>query len=208
SPVLRVTLRYGLIFPIGLAGIFLTIRTLPRHSLLLLYGLSIVAGQLLTIVLARYRLALVPVLIIYGAVALVHLVDAARLRQRTAALGDAALIAAAWILAYFISPIPSLRTDFGTAHHALEYFNSTKLYGSRREYERAATELVRMRRRAIAIPETPENREKKMTIISVALDRESHLRVLSANQLFEQAQPQRARQMAELAKQAYAEKLR
>src|SRR6185295_19470475 len=83
-----------------------------------------------------------------------------------------------------------------------------KLYGSRREYERAATELVRMRHRAIAVPETPENREKKVITISVALEREGHLRVLSANRLFEQAQPQRARQMADLAKQAYAEKLR
>lgn len=207
SPVLRLTLTYGLIFPIGVAGIILSLRTPSRHGLLLLYGLSILAGQLVTIVLARYRLALVPVLIIYGAFALVRIVDAVRRREWTTALASTALITASAVLSHLVSPIPGLRTDLATAHHFLEYFHSAKLYGSKKEYERAAVELARMRRRAAAVPDTPENQEPKVQTISVALAREGHLRVLLANQLFDRAQRETARQMAELAKNAYMEQL-
>src|SRR6185295_2563759 len=58
SPVLRATLTYGLVFPLGLAGLFLSLAKRRPSGILLLYGAATAAGLLLTIVLARYRLVL------------------------------------------------------------------------------------------------------------------------------------------------------
>jgi len=176
--------------------------------LLLLYGLSTLVSQLFTIVLARYRLALVPVLIIYGAVVLVRLFDALRLRQWRMGLACTTLIAAVAVLQHLICPIPELRTDLSTAHHYLEYFYSAKLYAGRKQFDRAIAEAVRMRQRATAVPDTTENRQPKVITMSVALEREGYLRVLLANQLFERGQNEQARLMADLAKSAYLESIR
>ena len=203
SPVLSLTIGYGLIFPIGVAGILLSLKCMRTHGLLVLYGVSIIVGLLSAIVLGRYRLALVPVLIIYGAVTLVHLFDAVRQRKwNTAAIG-VVMITALAIIQSVILPIPKLRTDLGTAHHYLEYFHSSKLYGERKEFERAAAELVRMRQRAAAVPDTPENQEPKVVTISAALEREGYVRMLAAIDLFEHGKREQGLQMAEVAKNAY-----
>src|SRR6266545_3781288 len=52
SPILRLTLTYGMVLPLGLAGFLLSLRICRRHALLTLYGLSAVGGLLSTIILA------------------------------------------------------------------------------------------------------------------------------------------------------------
>jgi len=116
-----------------------------------------------------------------------------------------ALIASLLILETTVLRVPQLRTNLGTAHHYLEYFHSSKLYGERKQFDRAAAELVRMRQRALAVPDTPENREARAVTIAVALEREGYVRTLAAIDLFERGKREQGLQMAEGAKYAYIE---
>lgn len=62
---------YGLILPLAMAGVVISWRRWREHGMLCAFLLAHVAGILAFFVLARYRLVMVPILLIYAAVTLV-----------------------------------------------------------------------------------------------------------------------------------------
>jgi 4-amino-4-deoxy-L-arabinose transferase-like glycosyltransferase len=92
SAVLRLPLvRFGAVAPLGLLGIALSARRwralFPLHAMLAVY----LAAALVFFVLARYRAACVPILMVFAGHALVWLWDAARAR-RVRALAAAVIV--------------------------------------------------------------------------------------------------------------------
>jgi len=110
SPWLRFTpLRFGLLATAGLLGLALTCRrrpgTFPLWCFLLIYMLSVIAF----FVNGRYRLPVVPILMIYASYALVWFMDALRARRFVPA-GVLVALLAAGVLGTGVHP-KTLMTD-------------------------------------------------------------------------------------------------
>ncbi len=145
SPILRVMLGYGAIFPLGLAGCLFVFKGWRGHLLLLLYGLSTVGGLMVSIVLARYRLAIVPVLILYGAAGVLRWVEAVRARHVGPAIGYVGLVLGIAVLQHRVLPIPELWEGPSLSIRAQEYVFSAEIYASDGRPDRAAMEMERLR---------------------------------------------------------------
>jgi tetratricopeptide (TPR) repeat protein len=156
SPVLRFTLTYGMIFPLGLAGFVLSLRVWRRHVLLILYALTTVAALMSTIILARFRLVLVPVLIIYAAAGLVAFGDAVRARRGSDGATYLALWAGVALTQHFVLPIPALREQHAIAIHRPEYLLAADIYARQGRPDRALAEIERLEARAAARPSFAE----------------------------------------------------
>jgi hypothetical protein len=141
SPVLRGTLGYGIVFPLGLAGFFLSLRAWRRHVLVALYGLTMVGGLMAVPILARYRLILVPVLLLYAAVLLVSLSDALRERNAHRVIGTLGLMLAASLVQHVIVPLDERTKD---RVHALDYLGAARVYAEDDQFDRAANEMRRL----------------------------------------------------------------
>ena len=86
STVLKLPLpAFWLAGPLGVAGLVLALAR-RRAGMLALYVLPYAATMLMTFVLSRYRMAIVPVLLVYAAYALLSLWEAVRSRNRSALL--------------------------------------------------------------------------------------------------------------------------
>jgi Flp pilus assembly protein TadD len=73
-------LHFGLIAPLAIVGMFVTVRRNPRAALLLLFVLSYMCGVILFFVNARFRLPVVPFLILFAAAGVFWLLE--RLAKR------------------------------------------------------------------------------------------------------------------------------
>ncbi len=196
SPILRLTLTYGMVLPLGLAGFLLSLRICRRHALLTLYGLSAVGGLLSTIILARFRLVLVPVLIVYGAAGLVWLWEAARAHW-TARVVYASLLAAFATLQHLVLPIPELREKPGITIHPQDYLVAAHIYAQDGRPDRAVAEIERLETRAGERPSFGE-------LAREASLHDGDYRTLWANQLLSQGKTDAARLEVERAEAAYA----
>lgn len=199
SPILRLTLPYGVIFPLGLAGFGLALVLWRRHLLLALYGLSIGVGLAATTIVARYRIVLVPVLIIYAAVGLVRCFEAARARRVVGVISYVALLAGAATLQHLLLPIPVLRDMPAIAIHPPEYFIAADIYATEGRFDRAVAEIARLLTKAKERPSFGE-------LAGDALVYEGNYRVMWASRLLQQGLRQEARQQAERAQAAYSAK--
>lgn len=204
SPVLRFTLTYGLVFPLGLAGLVLSLADWRRHALLLLYTLSTLAGLLLTIVLARYRLVLIPALLVFGAAALVAWIDAIRSRRHGFAFACSGMTVAAVAFQHLIAPIPLLRTNLAITVHGPEYMSAATLYGDRGEFDRAVEEMRRLRRRTEHAPIS----DRTPRLLSHAFQLDGYHRINWAVHLFASGKADEGSRQAESAEAAYREHLR
>src|SRR6185295_11427146 len=81
SPILRWLPGYAVLFPLGLAGCLISLLSWRQRSLLFVYALACVTWLMIISPLSRYRLSLVPVLIVFAAGLLVRLIDVVRLKQ-------------------------------------------------------------------------------------------------------------------------------
>ena len=128
SPVLRLTLGYGLIFPIGLTGVLASLRLWREHLPILLYGMAALAGLMSTVIVARYRLVLAPLLLVYGAAAIVCLWDLARERRLGRLAGGLALVSAVAVAQHLGAPIPVVHAHPVVTIYGAEYTLSSRLY--------------------------------------------------------------------------------
>jgi 4-amino-4-deoxy-L-arabinose transferase-like glycosyltransferase len=146
SAVLRFALGFGVIFPLGVAGVVVAARRGRHRGLLLLYLGCVLFGLAFSIVHARYRLALVPPLIILAAAFVVWVFDTLRAGQiRTAAVA-VGLAGVLGIAQQVLAPLTP-RGEYVRAH---EYFLAAAVYESRRDWDHAAAEMERLRDRARA----------------------------------------------------------
>jgi len=191
SPVLRGTLGYGIVFPLGLAGFLLLLRAWRRHLLVFLYGGATVGGLMAVPIMARYRLMLVPVLILYAAALLIRLADAVRDRSLRPALGILGLIIAGVLAQQVVLPIAG---DAWHRVHSPDFLASAFLYAQAKQFDRAAAEmsqlLDKVQQNALQASEVPGY--------------ETEYHQLLARHLFAQGRWAEARHQVELALAAHA----
>jgi len=134
-------LGFGLVAPLALLGAVAVARKNAGSVLLMLFVLAYMAGLLLFFVNSRFRLPVLPVLMLFGAAGVFHLVDAVRgKRHRTLALAAVVLLASGLFVGY----------DFYDTHlgdRAQTHMTLGRAEASRGEHERAVAEY----RRAIEI---------------------------------------------------------
>ncbi len=196
SPVLRFTLGYGIIFPLGVAGFVVALPRWRATLLLILSVLPILGGMLFTVVLARYRLALVPTLALFGAAGLVGCLDLVRSRRWMPTLATLGLVAALAALQQSVLPIQALRDDETVAIHTPSYYYSAQIYAASGQFDRAAEEFERLGRRARQVPGFP-------SVVATASLLEGDNRARWTQQLLEQGRLDEARRQVALAENAY-----
>jgi hypothetical protein len=196
SPILRLTLTYGIIFPLGLAGFVLSLRVWRRHALLICYGLAAVGSLMSTIILARFRLLLAPVLIIYGAVGLVSFWEAARARRIAEGVTYACLLTGVAVSQHLVVPIPALRDMHPIAVHRPEYLLAALIYAHDGHFDRAVAEVERLSAKAVERPSFAELARE------TSLD-DGNYRALWAKQLLVEGKTAEARRQVERIKLAY-----
>lgn len=158
SPVLRVLIPYGVILPLGLAGLCVAGLAGPRRerALLFLYLLASVATLVAAIVLARYRLVLVPILAVYAAMGILGAARGLRERRLVPAavyLGLVVLFAAlqSLVLPRVVTPLRDLRARPFYTIFPPAYLTSARVYVTDGRFDRAVEEIARLRDRARAL---------------------------------------------------------
>jgi 4-amino-4-deoxy-L-arabinose transferase-like glycosyltransferase len=140
SAVLRFTLRYGFVFSLGIAGLLMSLRTWRRQRLLYLYLLAVLGGLLFGAIVERYRLVLVPAILLYASVALIRLFETVRERHIAQALRGLGLILGVAIVQHVW--VPSIPLDMyqpGGTH-----LWAARVYLSENRFEKALGELDRL----------------------------------------------------------------
>ncbi len=156
SPVLRLTLTYGIVFPLGLAGLAISLQSWRRYLLLILYGLCTTAGLLGTTIIARYRITIAPVLIVYSAVGLVWLWDAVRQRRAVRGVTYGMLVLAFAFLQHSVLALAFLRDQPAIAIYPVEYLVAADIYVHEGRPDRAVAEIERLEARAAERPSFAE----------------------------------------------------
>lgn len=192
SPVLRATAGYGLVVPLGLAGAVVAARATAAHGLLALHATTTLALTLLGVVVARYRLALVPVLLIYAGAGLVRAWDALRERDTPRLVAWGLALAATAALQHLVLPIGALRDREAIVLPVVDVLGSAEVYARRGDFPRAIDELARLRARAMERPEAFG------LAVGESWRAEGGVRLLWATRLLEDGRPKEAaRQIAE-----------
>lgn len=133
SALLRIpSPSFGLICPLGIMGIILSLKKRRSAALLLLYILAFSITIIAFFVVARYRLPMVPALMVFAGFTIAYLVDAGvggRWRQFvTAGIGIALLITLVNINFYRVSPVSG---------YAQSYYRLGVIYGLKGKPEEA-----------------------------------------------------------------------
>lgn len=196
SPALWFTLRYGIIFPLGVAGFVLSLRTWRRHRLLWLYGLSTVGGLMAANILARYRLALVPVLVVYGAAGVVSVFEMVRSRRTAKIKLYLLLVAGVAVAQHVLVPSRLLQDAPDHSIHSFDYLVSADIYASEGRLDRAVAEMERLQEKA-------GERPSLASIVADARFLEGNYRAQWAEHLIKEGKWEEARRQAELAEAAY-----
>ena len=147
-----------------------------------------VAGQLYGSIQKRYRLTLVPVLLMYAAVGLIWIFNAFREKRFLRAAGGVGLILAVAVIQHAWIP---LGTSDGYGPGA-GYLPAARVYAVEGRFDRAVAEMVRLRQEAGQAP-----RSAGMVLDAFLLGRD--YRPLWAKQLIEHGRRGEARQQVDQA---------
>ncbi len=194
SPALHYTLGYGVIFPLGVAGVLMSLRGWRRQRLIYLYFPAVLAGQAVGPIQERYRLTLVAVIIGYAAVALVRIFS--RLRERRlgwAAGGLGLVLLIALVQQVWIPLFPARGYGRGA-----DYLWNAQVYASEARYDRAVGELDRLRMKA-------RDRPHLSKLAAEASLLEGDWRAAWAKSLIQEGRREEARRQVALAQAAYAQ---
>jgi hypothetical protein len=198
SPILRFTLRYGMIAPMAAVGFLCSLKTWREHLLIGFFGLATLGSFMSTIILERYRLILVPVLIVYAAVGVTTILEMLRRKQILRAMAMVALLLCLAGLQNWLLPIPLLRKNPSFSIHGEIYSLSARIYAAEGKFDQALGELRRLRIQGMRYPNFPE----KLRNISLY---EGDYHTAWAMQLLDDGRPQAAREQLVLAEGAYAD---
>jgi len=117
SPLLRglgPLLGFGVLAPLGVTGVFMSLRSRPRPVLLVAMLAGFSAAVALFYVFARYRFPMVPLLILFASYALVAAWDAARAGRARSLFPTAAVAVAAAIVVNW--PLESTAAERGRSY--------------------------------------------------------------------------------------------
>lgn len=198
SPLLRFTVDYRLIFPLGLAGFLLLLMRRQEHILLYLYGFIAITVQMFTVILSRFRLELVPMLILCAAYFLNHVITKFRHQKWGQVIGLLSLVLAIgtiqqiWTSRYDPATAPTQYWDF------TEYRMAARIYASRGRFDLATDELARFRDKTRHSPP-----DAQQFAIATADQGDYHL--MWAKELIEKEKPDQARKETIVAEAVYSE---
>jgi hypothetical protein len=148
SPVLRFSPGFASIGLFGVAGLALFLRRGGAHRLVLLYVVSVLGAQLVTVIVGRYRLGMVAVLIATGAAYLVTCWD--RLRGPAPGRALPALAILPVLLGAHITLEPRILRDpsVDKTSREIEYQTAVKIHVQAGRFEEALAEVKRFRERS------------------------------------------------------------
>lgn len=193
SPVLRWSLGYGFVFDLGLAGWFLFLRNWRRWSLLYLYSFAAAGALLVTSPISRYRLALVPVLILFAGGVLTRFMTALGERQFRQTIGIAGLVLGCFLFQRFFLPI----AEKEKTPYPVSYYASAAAYAEQKKFDLAAAEMAHL---IDKLKERPMSKE----VLTEASVLEGDYRTQWARELLREGKMKEAMQQAKLAEAAYA----
>ena len=140
SPVLRYMLGYWFVFPLGVAGLLLSLKTWKDHVVGVIFVMTAAGGLLAMVIFSRYRLELAAALILYAAVFCGHLIESLRQRRKQQFGLSLALAAGMSLSQQFLFP---LGPDVKDYPYIVDYTASASVYGGIRRFDRAVEELDR-----------------------------------------------------------------
>ena len=189
SPVLHFMPNWNWLVPPAMVG-FIMIGWPQRkeHALLWAWGLAILAGLMVNLFVARFRLPLVPWLAIYAAAAMVLACQALQERHWKWLSKAGLVILCTVVLQQVILPLPQVRNSPLSAVHPLEYIESAKWYAMHVDYERSLMELEKLN------VHTRRNPERFLPAALQSRRLETLVRLDYARRLAEQGLPEEARQ--------------
>jgi tetratricopeptide (TPR) repeat protein len=199
SPVLRFTIRYAVVFPLGVAGLLLSLSAPRRHRLVHLYLAATLGALLFSMVQERYRLMLVPVLILYGAAFLVWLADAIRGRHVGRVVAALGVVLAVLLLQQVALPVLKRSMGYGKGPGwGRQFLAAARVYEAEGRLDRAVEEIVRLRARS-------RQDARLASLNQTAALLEGEYRIKRAKQLLEAGRRDEAAREAELAEEALGE---
>jgi Dolichyl-phosphate-mannose-protein mannosyltransferase len=198
SAILRLTLRYSMIAPLAVVGFVWSLNIWRRHSLIGLFGLATLGSLMSTIILGRYRLIIVPVLIVYAAVGVTIIIDMLGRKQVARAMAALAVTLGSVGIQNWLWPIPLLHKMPEFSIDGPVYFLSARIYAADGKFDQAFEELRRPRLHGQRYPNFPNQ------LRSISLH-EGDYRAAWAMQLLDEGRPDAARKQLMLAEAAYAD---
>lgn len=136
STLLRLPLlTYGVVVPLGLMGVVVSWRGWRKHGLLLGFFLAHVAALLAFFVNGRYRLVMVPVVLVYAAVLLGWLYRQVCARRYLRFGLVLALVLAGYAVVYHRVPRTSYRANYANLGNACRYLG--QLDEALQDYDRS-----------------------------------------------------------------------
>lgn len=152
SWVLRLAPTFAVLFPLGAAGLLLSLRDWRRHRLLYLYLGATLVNLLVWMPLGRYRLPLAAALMPYAGMAVVWLAGAVGRRAVGPLAAGTALVGGLALLQHQVLAVPLLRSSVVAAvYRGVEHRVAAAVYRSEQRFDRAGAELERLERRLEAI---------------------------------------------------------
>jgi hypothetical protein len=191
---------YGIITPLAVAGLLISLKNWRNHLLIWLFGCTVLATLMSTIILGRYRLTLVPLFILYAAAAFVAFLTMVQRREIARAAAFLMLIVGVAATQNWLVPIPILREIPSFTVHGPLYTLSAYIYASEGKFERAFEELDRLKIRAKQFQAFQDDFRN----ISMY---EGNYRVAWAMHLIEDGHVEAAREQLTLAQTSYTDHL-
>jgi 4-amino-4-deoxy-L-arabinose transferase-like glycosyltransferase len=145
-PALKILPGYWIVMPLGLAALLLSMGSWRKYLLVYLYTLACLAGLVVTVVRARYRLTLATILILFAASVLVRLAMSIRNRKYREAAVVCGLIVLFGACQQFVSY--SMAASSEDRVRAVDFLAAARVYVQDERFNKAADEMSRLLKRA------------------------------------------------------------
>jgi len=190
-PMLKFLPGYWMIFPLGMAGLLISLAKWRKSLLVFMYGFACLSSLFVTVVRARYRLTLSAVLIMFAAFALTKMAAAAKSRKYR----EFAIVAglSAIFCLYQQSVSSSMAVDREDRIRAVDYLAAARTYVQSERFDRAADEMSRLLKRARA----DANEAKNIPLY------EAEYHIFSARQFIQDKETGAARESLKNAQEVY-----
>ena len=198
SPVLRFAIDYRLVLLLGIVGLLFSMGHRSRYSLLHVYALVALAVQMVTVILSRFRLGLVPVLILGAAFFLTRVVDLSRDRRWGQIVVMWTMVFAVAILQFAWASRYDPSINPGKYWELPDYRVAAWIYSLHGRFDLATGELARFR-------DKTRHSTSEIEAFSIASAEQGDYHIMWARQLVEQEKDNEARQQIRLAEQVYSE---
>ena len=142
SPALTLTLGYGVVLPLAVTGFLLLLGQWRTQTLLYSYLCASIVVQMVTFTIARFRLSLVPVLILGASFAVVYLISAINTRRFARFMAAAATVAITTLAQQFVI---TLSHDVS---RTTDNLCAAIVYTLEGDFARAAAEFASVHKRA------------------------------------------------------------